>query len=154
MLFIFSFSEFKYMVSCILCRSFVLRDLNILLYHSKKCTGISRKNDSHRYVCLFCPYHCKPNESMKRHLRKHTKDKPYDCDFCSLKFGRRDNLRRHLKDKHSCTLNSQNPLTNKRLFMKISDGSTRQVLIIKDKPQFLNVSDENETDPFGKDDEN
>ncbi|XP_026678262.1 zinc finger protein Pegasus-like [Diaphorina citri] len=50
---------------------------------------------------MVCPYHCRQNESMKRHLRKHTKDKPYECGFCSLKFSRRDNLRRHLKDQHS-----------------------------------------------------
>ena len=42
------------------------------------------------------------NEAPSRHIRaNHTFERPYQCEFCKMRFGRIDTLKKHNKRKHS-----------------------------------------------------
>ena len=42
------------------------------------------------------------NEALSRHIRaNHTFERPYQCEFCKMRFGRIDTLKKHNKRKHS-----------------------------------------------------
>ncbi|ORX88945.1 hypothetical protein K493DRAFT_144512, partial [Basidiobolus meristosporus CBS 931.73] len=53
------------------------------------------------HYCQFpnCQMRFKRLEHLKRHLRTHTLEKPFECPYqgCGKTFSRRDNLRQHLK---------------------------------------------------------
>ncbi|KAI6117173.1 STE like transcription factor-domain-containing protein [Pisolithus croceorrhizus] len=51
---------------------------------------------------FVCPsYSCgrlfKRGEHLKRHLRTHTMERPYQCDMCKKRFSRSDNLHQHIR---------------------------------------------------------
>ncbi|UKZ71047.1 uncharacterized protein TrAtP1_012014 [Trichoderma atroviride] len=65
----------------------------------------SRQVQSHhpptarRNSCIYCPRSFKRAEHLQRHIRIHTKDKPYIC-HCGTAFARRDLLTRHERLSH------------------------------------------------------
>lgn len=124
-------------VLCELCNCEIKMDIRILLQHTKSCRGTSRDDSSYRFVCIFCRYHCAQNESMKRHLRKHTKDKPFKCEFCEFKFSRKDNLRRHLKDTHDYELviyPKRSCKIKKMILLQSSRSSIPRRIAISERP--------------------
>ena len=52
---------------------------------------------SKTYICdlLSCGRMFKRQEHLKRHVRTHTMEKPYECERCGKKFSRSDNLTQH-----------------------------------------------------------
>ncbi|KAE9380896.1 hypothetical protein N431DRAFT_396177, partial [Stipitochalara longipes BDJ] len=61
-------------------------------------SGVGRR---HRQ-CPFCPRAFSKHEHLARHLRSHTKEKPFECSICDKRFGRHDTLLRHVRS-HSAT---------------------------------------------------
>jgi hypothetical protein len=51
------------------------------------------------YVCAvdFCRRPFKRLEHLKRHVRTHTQERPYECHKCTRTFSRQDNLVQHLR---------------------------------------------------------
>ncbi|PMD31024.1 hypothetical protein L207DRAFT_389917, partial [Hyaloscypha variabilis F] len=47
--------------------------------------------------CPFCPRAFSKHEHLARHLRSHTKEKPFQCSICDKSFGRQDTLLRHTR---------------------------------------------------------
>lgn len=47
------------------------------------------------YQCSQCSRRYHRTEHLVRHVRSHTKQRPYSCAFCSKTFARRDVLKRH-----------------------------------------------------------
>ena len=53
-----------------------------------------------KFVCTFCFKSFSHKCYLDRHVRKHTGERPYPCNLCSYRAGRRDNLDLHMGAKH------------------------------------------------------
>lgn len=67
--------------------------------HGTESSGAGSPITSKAFVCpLFCCGRLfKRMEHLKRHLRTHTMERPYQCDRCMKRFSRSDNLNQHLR---------------------------------------------------------
>ena len=67
--------------------------------HGTDSSGPGSPITSKAFVCpLFCCGRLfKRMEHLKRHLRTHTLERPYQCDRCMKRFSRSDNLNQHLR---------------------------------------------------------
>ncbi|EGP85717.1 uncharacterized protein MYCGRDRAFT_29733, partial [Zymoseptoria tritici IPO323] len=50
--------------------------------------------------CEYCGVEYAKKEHYERHVRTHTREKPFDCARCSSKFSRNDTLQRHIRKCH------------------------------------------------------
>ncbi|GAB5367550.1 hypothetical protein AAMO2058_001240100 [Amorphochlora amoebiformis] len=58
-------------------------------------------NAEKRYVCPDCNKRFFKNSTLRTHRLLHEGRKPYDCDFCGLKFRQQSNLKSHMRAVHS-----------------------------------------------------
>ncbi|KAJ5379755.1 uncharacterized protein N7496_002183 [Penicillium cataractarum] len=54
-----------------------------------------RKTSKEERICPVCAQAFKKAEHLARHLRSHTKEKPFNCPVCNKAFARQDTLLRH-----------------------------------------------------------
>ncbi|KAF2166169.1 hypothetical protein M409DRAFT_36749, partial [Zasmidium cellare ATCC 36951] len=48
-------------------------------------------------TCEYCGNTYSKREHYQRHVRTHTRERPYSCDLCSATFSRKDTLHRHAR---------------------------------------------------------
>ena len=58
-----------------------------------------------KIVCLFCLRKFWSAEDLRRHVRSHTGDRPYECDICHRRFSLKHSMLRHRK-KHDSGVSS------------------------------------------------
>ncbi|XP_066942052.1 zinc finger and BTB domain-containing protein 17-like isoform X1 [Macrobrachium rosenbergii] len=68
-------------------------------------TGRTTKKNQARqgtvnYTCPFCNKLFLDKFKCSRHMYAHTGEKPFICNICARRFSRKDNLQKHMKDKH------------------------------------------------------
>ncbi|KAK4497117.1 hypothetical protein PRZ48_011567 [Zasmidium cellare] len=51
-------------------------------------------------TCEYCGNSYSKREHYQRHVRTHTRERPYSCDLCSATFSRKDTLHRHARARH------------------------------------------------------
>ncbi|KAK6169185.1 hypothetical protein SNE40_020284 [Patella caerulea] len=75
------------------------RDFQVLKVH--QLTHTNRRD----YPCTFegCEYAFKTRGSLKRHLRRHTGERPFECAKCKRTFTEAGALTRHNKSRNPCT---------------------------------------------------
>ncbi|KAH7110239.1 fungal-specific transcription factor domain-containing protein [Dactylonectria macrodidyma] len=56
-----------------------------------------RSRQRREWQCPQCDHAFKKREHLMRHIRSHTKEKPFACDVCPKSYGRRDSLIRHAR---------------------------------------------------------
>lgn len=57
-----------------------------------------------KHKCKFCERSFVSSNDLKRHIRVHTGDRPFQCTECSKAYTRNDHLKRHMKQKHLQTV--------------------------------------------------
>ncbi|KKK15442.1 hypothetical protein ARAM_005354 [Aspergillus rambellii] len=62
-------------------------------------------------ICIHCGRSFRRTEHLERHIRTHTKEKPYTC-FCGAAFSRRDLLKRHTGITHQDTITPNTSTTS------------------------------------------
>lgn len=60
-------------------------------------SGVVAVNKGFSCPLLSCGRIFKRLEHLKRHVRTHTQERPYECNRCSKRFSRSDNLTQHIK---------------------------------------------------------
>lgn len=93
--------EHKEQISCSKCnRLFTSRAhlRNHMAFHNKK--GVKRSSVRKKYDCSYCGKQCNYASALKVHLRTHTGQKPFECQFCDQKFTQSINLCRHVLSYH------------------------------------------------------
>ncbi|CAL8130030.1 unnamed protein product [Orchesella dallaii] len=56
---------------------------------------------SWKYDCLFCGKMCATKDKLMDHIRIHTNEKPYSCEYCGEEYAHGHNLRNHKNSKHN-----------------------------------------------------
>lgn len=52
------------------------------------------------YICEYCRKGFSSSHALKTHIRQHTKEKPYVCEHCPMAFPQKVSLITHIKSKH------------------------------------------------------
>ena len=56
-----------------------------------------RSGGARQRVCTWCPRSFTKDEHLARHIRTHTRERPFSCEICSKTFSRHDSLLRHTR---------------------------------------------------------
>uniref|UniRef100_H2ZC42 C2H2-type domain-containing protein n=1 Tax=Ciona savignyi TaxID=51511 RepID=H2ZC42_CIOSA len=93
------------MMSHVTSSSGDVNDLNLQIesVHSKEVES-GKKN----YQCLKCSFSSNYAGNLRVHMRRHTGEKPFHCEFCGRPFSDKSNLNSHKRRKHLGQTRSSN----------------------------------------------
>ncbi|CAL8112062.1 unnamed protein product [Orchesella dallaii] len=76
------------------------KNKHVLAVHKLAHSGPS----SWQYSCLVCEKKCVSEDKLYDHLRTHTNEKPYICQFCEEEYAHGHNLRNHMNKQHNANV--------------------------------------------------
>lgn len=72
---------------------------DVLKSHLYREHGIGEKKLG-QHICEVCGIRMLKPSELKRHIMKHTGEKPFKCEYCEMAYRRNDELRNHIQKKH------------------------------------------------------
>lgn len=87
-------------MTCIHCRIESSTDIDHLLRHLKVCPAVIPCSDRSRRPCFACLYIARDAYDLKKHIRKHTNEKPFECLVCDVRFKQISGALHHMKKQH------------------------------------------------------
>lgn len=85
---------------CELC-SVTFDEHQELLGHVLEYHPIRLNEQTHKFNCPFCQYSSINRNSVKLHVRRHTKEKPYKCGVCEKTFSQKAGVQQHMRSHKS-----------------------------------------------------
>ncbi|ODV81744.1 uncharacterized protein CANTADRAFT_87707 [Suhomyces tanzawaensis NRRL Y-17324] len=76
--------------------------IDIPIVKNNRADKDDKKEAKKKHKCPICEARFQRPEHVKRHMKSHSSEKPYQCDqpACGKRFNRKDNLKAHLKKIH------------------------------------------------------
>lgn len=112
-------------------------------HHEAELQRKLRSRQCRGWKCTHCDQAFKKREHMVRHIRSHTKERPFACDICSKSYGRRYALHlplpfgwRLTADVHSDSL-----IRHARTHDRVGSGSTLMTRPLMPSPTGLSKRD-------------
>lgn len=85
---------------CKYCFLLLNNDNDELIKHCKVCPQMMRSNINNRFMCYACGYFTAEKYYMRRHIRIHTGEKPFQCSFCPYRSNQKSAVKNHIRIKH------------------------------------------------------
>lgn len=95
---------FLKIAECIHCSSILIPFTEDLVKHCRLCTGVIRCDKAHNYICFACDYHSYYRDRMRRHVRNHIGEKPFECNICFYRSNENSTIIKHMRKKHKMKL--------------------------------------------------
>ncbi|KAJ5756922.1 uncharacterized protein N7511_007104 [Penicillium nucicola] len=96
------------------------------------------KKENGYFQCGFCKRHYNRADHLIRHVRSHTREKPYVCDICDKGFARPDLLKRHVtghaNDRDRKRKRSSSVIKQSRVSQACRSCATSKLKCDDDKP--------------------
>lgn len=73
---------------------------NEIAQNNKNEVKKKKRKSKERYLCKYCNKPFDFQSSLKRHLRTHTNERPFQCIFCTKSFKQKGNLMTHIVSVH------------------------------------------------------
>ena len=70
------------------------------MYATQVTDDIGYKN----WQCKICRTVVKKKDTLRKHIITHTKEKPFHCNYCPYRSGRKEGLKRHMLFKHNANI--------------------------------------------------
>ena len=67
---------------------------------SVECFDSHTERDGAGYMCQVCDCRTRNKTEARRHLRVHTREKPFSCPHCPLRAARRHHINSHIRIVH------------------------------------------------------
>ncbi|XP_022653794.1 myoneurin-like isoform X3 [Varroa destructor] len=100
-------------------------------------TGGKQASRVDRWICAICSRRCPSAAHLRMHLRVHTKEKPYACEFCPYRATTKGNLKLHVGRLHATVLRSDE--INHSASTAITTSASEDGISVRSNPILSNL---------------
>ncbi|KAL1451447.1 hypothetical protein WDU94_005823, partial [Cyamophila willieti] len=88
-------------LTCVHCNQESSSSVDVLIHHLKVCPAFVNADIARtRRPCFACNYIARDMYDLRKHVRKHTNEKPFECLACEVRFRQISGALSHMKKQH------------------------------------------------------